>query len=446
MLHRVGSAASSFCALVVRRRNREFERELPASSRGVANLLTRSAQPVVSLGGYSGSIPPRCVMTTMSGVRYIQNLVHSARRPLCIGSAFFIVVQAGCSSDKLVEPVVPKSLEANSPVVMSATVGTPVARQPSVIVKDQRGVGVAGVEVRLAVSAGGGTIAAGSVITNSAGIATAGVWTLGTTAGNHTLTASSGTLAAVIFTASATAGPASLVRGIIGNSQSATAASSVGILPSLVVTDANGNPVSGVLVVFAVGVGGGTLTGGTQTTNRGGMATVADWTLGATPGLNTLTAAVAGLPGLTFVATGLPRSPNSPAFSLVVSNFRVSLFRRVGSPYFQYAPSVLELTETSGNSAATLIAIDVDAPGGSRDGDCTPAQTVGGQVVRAGGKRDLVASMGYCIPYAVSASEVSQVSFTTTFMDDQGRMGQIQRAVSVTNCTLAGKEGGVSCE
>lgn len=382
---------------------------------------------------------------TMPGVRRIKNLVLWSRRPLRISAAIFLVLQAGCSSDKLVEPVVPTTLEANSPTVLSATAGTPVAQQPSVIVKDQRGVGVAGVEVRLLVSAGGGTIAAGSVITNSAGIATAGVWTLGKKAGDQTLTASSGTLGAVIFTASATAGPAALVDGVIGAFQSSIVASSVGVLPSLVVTDANGNPVSGVSVVFAVGAGGGTITGGIQNTNRLGMATVADWVLGATPGLNTVTASVAGLPQVTFAATGVQGSLTPPAFSLVVSNFRVKLARRAGEAYLQYVPSVLELTETSAKSGATLVALDVYAPGGGGANDCTPDDTFRGQVIEAGGKRDLAVTMGYCIPYITSKSELSQVSFTATFRDDQGRTGQIQRAVSVTNCTLAGKDGIVSC-
>ncbi len=385
-------------------------------------------------------------MITMSGIPSTQNQALSFRKARRSSAAFLLAVQAGCSSDKLVEPVVPTSLEANSPIVLSATAGTPVAQQPSVIVKDQRGLGISGVEVRLAVSAGGGTISSGSVVTNSAGVATAGVWTLGKTAGTHTLTASSGTLGAVVFTASATAGPAASISKVIGNSQSVVAGSQVNTLPSLVVSDANGNPVSGVPVLFALGSGGGTISGGTHTTNRHGMATLADWILGAIPGLNTVTASVTGLPEVTFAATGVQRSLTTPAFSLAVSNFSVKLFRRVGSPYFQYEPSVLELTETSAKSSATLLALDVDAPGGSRDRDCTPDQTVGGQVIEAGGKRNFVVTMGYCLPYTISTSEVTQVSFTATFKDDQGRVGQIQRAISVTNCTLAGKDGIVSCE
>ena len=61
-------------------------------------------------------------------------------------------------------------------------------------------------------------------------------------------------------------------------------------------------------VTFAVASGGGSATGLTPTTNAGGIATVGSWTLGASPGANTLTATTsAGITGspLTFSATGI---------------------------------------------------------------------------------------------------------------------------------------------
>ena len=76
--------------------------------------------------------------------------------------------------------------------------------------------------------------------------------------------------------------------------------------PSVRVTDANNNPVSGVVVTFAVASGGGSITGGSATTNASGIATVGNWTLGTTAGTNTLTATSGGLSGspVTFTATG----------------------------------------------------------------------------------------------------------------------------------------------
>jgi hypothetical protein len=86
------------------------------------------------------------------------------------------------------------------------------------------------------------------------------------------------------------------------------------------VRDANGNPVSGVSVIFAVGTGGGSVTGGTQTTNASGVATVGSWTLG-TVGSNTLTATAGILPPVTFTATATPRAACSvrPAHTLGTS-------------------------------------------------------------------------------------------------------------------------------
>ena len=76
------------------------------------------------------------------------------------------------------------------------------------------------------------------------------------------------------------------------------------VSPSVIVRDQRNAPMGGVAVTFAVASGGGAVTGGSVTTNAGGVATVGSWTLGQTPGLNTLTASVSGLPSLTFSAIG----------------------------------------------------------------------------------------------------------------------------------------------
>jgi hypothetical protein len=91
-----------------------------------------------------------------------------------------------------------------------------------------------------------------------------------------------------------------------GNGQSASVGTAVSITPSVIVKDGNGIPVAGVSVTFAIGSGGGSLTGGSATTNASGIATVGSWTLGQTAGPNTLTATSAGLTGspLTFTGTG----------------------------------------------------------------------------------------------------------------------------------------------
>ena len=145
-------------------------------------------------------------------------------------------------------------------------------------------------------------------------------------------------------------------------------------------------------------------------------------------------------PAPTFTVTG------SAAWTLELNHFSVLLFRRAGSSVFQYVPEHLELSETGGKSSATLLSMDVAVAGGIWDGDCTSEQTVRGQTINPGGTRDFVATMGYCIPYATSHAEISQVTLTATFADNQGKVGQVQSVVSVAGCTLGGKEGPVSCK
>ena len=72
----------------------------------------------------------------------------------------------------------------------SATAGTAVAIPPSVVITDNGGNGIAGINVTFAVATGGGTVVPTTpVATLATGIATATSWTLGATPGTNTLTA-----------------------------------------------------------------------------------------------------------------------------------------------------------------------------------------------------------------------------------------------------------------
>lgn len=75
--------------------------------------------------------------------------------------------------------------------------------------------------------------------------------------------------------------------------------------PSVIVRDGNGDLLAGVPVTFTVTAGGGTVTGGTQTTNSAGVATVGSWVLGSVPGPNTLTASTGNLPPIVFTASSI---------------------------------------------------------------------------------------------------------------------------------------------
>ena len=102
-------------------------------------------------------------------------------------------------------------------------------------------------------------------------------------------------------------GPGASASSIAANSSTTIGAApgtQVAELPSVIVRDAAGNPVGGVPVTFAVTSGGGTITGSKVSSGSDGIATVGSWTLGQTPGVNTLTATAGNLPAVTFTAQG----------------------------------------------------------------------------------------------------------------------------------------------
>ena len=189
----------------------------------------------------------------------------------------------------------------------SALAGRPVAIEPSVKVVDVHNNAVAGIEVLFEVASGGGTAVGRRVTTNAQGTATVGGWTLGDAVGSNTLVASVQTVGvsvgSVTFTATGTAGAASTMTASAGQNQTAAAGTAVTTAPSVVVRDVRGNAVAGVAVTFTVGSGGGTVLGGTATTNASGIAAVTSWTLGGSGGTQSLIASSGTLPQVTFTAT-----------------------------------------------------------------------------------------------------------------------------------------------
>src|SRR5205807_574794 len=186
----------------------------------------------------------------------------------------------------------------------TGTVGTALPTQLSVRVTDQFNNPVAGVTVTWTPATGSGSVNPTTSTSNGSGIA-ATTWTLGTAAGTQTVQAT-GAGSPVSFSRTATSGTDAMIAANSATRQSATAGTAVSAPPSVIVKDANGNPVAQVAVTFAVATGNGTITGGSQTTNTSGVATVGSWTLSATAGPNTLTATSGSLSGspVTFTATG----------------------------------------------------------------------------------------------------------------------------------------------
>jgi hypothetical protein len=90
----------------------------------------------------------------------------------------------------------------------------------------------------------------------------------------------------------------SQLQKVAGDGQAGTPGQAVAIRPAVAVKDATGNGVAGVPVTFEVVSGGGSITGGSTTTNSSGIAEVGSWTLGSTgPNVLRVTAAGSGISG-----------------------------------------------------------------------------------------------------------------------------------------------------
>jgi adhesin/invasin len=195
----------------------------------------------------------------------------------------------------------------------NGTVGQAVTTAPAVTVT-KNGSPDPGVAVTFAIINGNGSISGANQTTDANGVARAGAWTLGTTAGSNAATATASISGVttiignpVVFNATGGAGPAVALVKAVGDSQTASAGIPILTRPAAKATDSFGNPVPGATVTFAVASGGGSITGPSATTGADGLATVGSWTLGNVAGTNTLTATSPGLTGSpqTFTAFGV---------------------------------------------------------------------------------------------------------------------------------------------
>ncbi len=204
-------------------------------------------------------------------------------------------------------------------------VGTRLAQPVVARVTAADGGPVGGVTVVFDVASGGGAVDSASVVTDSAGLAGTTV-VLGPTPGSNLFRATVGSLPRVTFTATATppAGVPASIQKTAGDVQAGTAGTPVAIAPQVRVLDALGTRVAGVQVQFAVTGGGGSVTGGTVTTDTGGYAQVGSWTLGAA-GANALAATLPAFPAVPAAVFTATASPAAPAIQLSVPGGAVGL-------------------------------------------------------------------------------------------------------------------------
>jgi len=213
----------------------------------------------------------------------------------------------------------PTTIRIEAGDAQTGTVATTLASAPTVQLRDTHGNAVAGVRVVFQPADGSGTVASGTVTTDGGGLATAGVWTLGTSAGAQQLRVFAEGVESVLIHATALPGPAADLERVAGNAQIATVATAVPVPPAVAARDAYGNRVRGAVITFTVTRGGGSLiasaqVGGSanslmQPADSSGIASVPAWVLGQVAGPNQLRAALAGGSSVDFDATGAPGAP-----------------------------------------------------------------------------------------------------------------------------------------
>lgn len=204
---------------------------------------------------------------------------------------------------------VPAAITRTLGLAQDAVAGEMVSVRPEVRVADRFGNRVAGALVTFEVTAGGGSIPRDTVRTDSSGVAAVDSWTLGTVTGENTLTARVGDLPPVTFTALGTSGAAANVAVLAGGGLSATVGTALPDAPVVRVTDANGNPIAGIVVTFATAAGSGAIVNASDATDDDGRASAGSWTLGTTMGVHTLNVTVPGLAPLMITATATAGAP-----------------------------------------------------------------------------------------------------------------------------------------
>jgi len=224
------------------------------------------------------------------------------RRVLSALAALVVGASACSDNNNTTTALTATTIQANAATnAQTGVVGTALARAVAVIVADQNGAPLANATVNWAVTAGGGSVASSTSVTDANGNATV-VWTLGTTVGTDSLMASIAGGADAILTATATAAAASAVHVTSADTLTVTAGTTTAPLVVKVV-DQFGNPIAGATVTWAV-TAGGTLSAATSTTDATGSTQVTLATAAA-PGSYTVTATSGTLTPVTFTITGM---------------------------------------------------------------------------------------------------------------------------------------------
>ena len=173
----------------------------------------------------------------------------------------------------------------------------------TVTVRNGSGAPLAGATVTLQATGSGNILTQPAGVTGADGIATGTLQS--TVPGTKVVSAKVDGSVDLNQTAQVTvnAAPATRVEMVEGDGQTGDVGGEVPVRPAVRVTNDLGQPIAGFGVTFVVTGGGGSVTGASQTTNSDGVARVGSWTLGSSPGANTLEARAGSLQGSPVVFT-----------------------------------------------------------------------------------------------------------------------------------------------
>jgi len=280
--------------------------------------------------------------------------------------------------------------------------GTALAESLAVIVRDQGGAPLAGVNVSFSVAVGGGSVSPASRVTDAAGIAKTRR-TLGPNAGTQTANAVAGSLAPAQFSA------VSQINGAvnIANSTTGPLTDTVGAIKAeslvVLVTNQNATPVQGVTVAWAST--GGSVSAASVPTSAAGLSKVR-FTYGTGAGNQSATATVTGLVG----------SPVSITLN-ATAGAAVSITKTAGdngtAPPSSQVTYTVQSRDTHGNPKG---GVTIDWAVASGGGSITPAQNTTQANGNASAAHTLGAGVGAQTATATAAAlpTAPTVTFTTT--------------------------------
>jgi alpha-tubulin suppressor-like RCC1 family protein len=214
-----------------------------------------------------------------------------------------LVITFGCGGSDSVAPTVPPALTVQAGANQSVVVATATPVSPSVTLTDSHGGHPAGITVTFTPDSGAGSVSTPSAKTDNSGVASAGVWTIGTVATTQHLTASAtvdGTVVNTTLSVTALPGRAAVIKIVSGDAQNGPYGATLVTPIQVSVRDQYGNATPGENVRFSVDTGG--VTAAADTTGTDGTASTRV-RLPVTTGPVVLSIAADSVPGVTSTFT-----------------------------------------------------------------------------------------------------------------------------------------------